>query len=239
MPITDKDYATRQELREEAGRQHKVVKGVITGTIDGVNRSFFAEKLPVVDNNYDDAIDTADVLVYDDGVVVPLTSVNGTTGEIVLNSAPASGSVLRASYEFSELKDAVVDKRRKSAIGFVKRELKGIVDYSAWASADDIPDELRTIVLMYASGLILIRDHGSSADTDETSKDGYKRLSWAKSAMKEYVQGIQNDSDSANPVTAVVKTDGNIFPRNKELTETSSRSSSPPDDDFMRDPEEM
>lgn len=231
MAATDIDYSSLQDIREESGHQHVVKLASMTGTADGANTSFYVARTYVVDRDYDDSLAAADVVVYDDSVAVTATSVNGTTGEIVLDSAPAASSVMKCTYAWSALSDAKVTKYRNEAISFVQRRLKGILDYTTWDSSD-VPDELKTITRMYAAALILIRDHGSSADTELTSKDGYKRLGWAKKALKEYIQAVSDDADASTPVTASTKTDGQLFERESDLDDWTGTVTE--DEHFMR-----
>ena len=90
-----------------------------------------------------------------------------------------------------------------------------------WTDADDttgVPPIVQTVVRIYAAGLILIRDHGLNTDTENSSKDGYKRLSTAKSLLQDYLDEVGNASGSAARVTVSSASDGNIFERNTDLS---------------------
>lgn len=217
---TDKDYSTLQDIREEAGLQHKLRYEELTGTANGSNKDFYTQNTYVVDRNYDDTLDTTDVVLYVNGAAVAVDSVNATSGKIVANAAPASNAEVTADYDKSDINDTKVTERRDEAISYVQTKLAGIVDYEAWTDAT-IPARIKSIVRMYASGLLLIRDYGSGADIDEASKDGYKRLKWAKDEIADYLKDVANNSDSTSEVGFSTKSDGNIFQRETDLTNNS------------------
>lgn len=232
---TDLDYCSLQRIREESGHQHLNKLQSLTGTTDGVNDTFYVDRTYIVDRNYNDVIDVGavdgDVIVYDDDVAVEVSSVNQATGEIVLASAPASSSVMIVTYAHSVLSDSAVDQYREEAIDFVQRKISGIIPYTGWTSSD-VPAIVRSIVRIYAAGLILIADQGLNTDTEDSSKDGYKRLSVAKSMLQDYLDEVSDASGSTTRVSASSRSDGNIFYRNTDLTTYNESVSST--DAFMR-----
>lgn len=217
---TDLDYSSLQDIREEAGHQHIVKLETPSGTVNGSNTVFTVGRTYIVDRDYNDVIDvgvSGDVIVYDDNVAVEVESVNSTTGVIVLASPPANGSTILVTYAYSLISDAGIAKYRDEAIDYVQRKINGIVDFGEWEGSD-VPPIVKTVVRIYAAGLILIRDHGLNADTENSSKDGYKRLSTAKSLLQEYIDEIESSSGSTARVTVASRSDGNIFTRNTDLT---------------------
>lgn len=213
---TDKNYSSRQDIREEAGQQHLVKLETPSGSADGTNKTFYVGRSYIVDRDYDDKIDNNDVVVYDDNVAVDVDSVNPETGEVVLVSVPASSSTMLVTYAHSALSDTLVGKRRSEAIAWAKKKLAGILDYSTWTT-EDVPYEVQTFTRMYAAALILIRDQGLNTDTENTSKDGYKKLSTAKKILMDFVEEAQNSSGSTARVSVSTKSDGNLFRRQDDL----------------------
>lgn len=217
----DLDYSSYQDIREESGHQHIVKLETPSGSANGTNDTFTVGRTYIVDRDYDDTIDvgtaSGDVIVYDDNVAVEVESVNSTTGVIVLASPPANGSTILVTYAYSLISDAGIAKYRDEAIDYVQRKINGIVDFGEWEGSD-VPPIVKTVVRIYAAGLILIRDHGLNADTENSSKDGYKRLSTAKSLLQEYIDEIESSSGSTARVTVASRSDGNIFVRNTDLT---------------------
>ncbi len=236
MPaVTDKDYSSYQDIREEAGHQHLNKLEALTGLANGSNTVYYAKRTYIVDSNYNDVLDVAtvsgDVVVYDDDVAVSVSAIDANTGAITLASAPAADSVILGTYYHSSLSDTKVDKYRKEAIDYVQRKINGIIDFGAWTDAT-IPPIVKTVVRIYAAGLILIRDHGLNADTENSSKDGYKRLSTAKSLLTDYLDEVSSASGSTARVSVSSKSDGNIFKRNTDLSSYDDSVSTT--DEFMR-----
>jgi hypothetical protein len=220
-----KDYSTLQDIREEAGHQHQKVQEKMTGLANGSNKAFYVSKLPIVDRNYDDSTGATDVVVYDDGVAVGVDTIDPATGAINVTSAPANGSIMKCTYSYSTVNDTRVEGVRDEAIDYVQGRLNGIIDYSAWTDVT-LPKRIRLIVRLFAAALIMIRSYGSNTDNELVSKDGYKKMELAEGMMDKYLSDVSDDSTTATAVSATVKTDGNLFARNTNLTETLSEESS-------------
>lgn len=218
-------YITRQEVREDAGFQHIEENAHLVGVIDGENKVFMTEHKPIVDRDHSDgAVTTADVTVYIDGSPVAIDSLDALNGVITLEDAPShpedSEIVLTAYYAHSQLSDTYIDRRIKQATGIVHRCLKshGIsvpFDDANEAQAEYYPT-IQLIVTLYSAGLCLIRDYGSTADTEETSKDGYKKLQEARTELEELCEALLKDplipnagNGKGGKVSVISK--GNIF----------------------------
>lgn len=231
---TDLDYSSLQRIREESGHQHLSKLESLTGATDGANTVFYVGRTYIVDRNYNDEIDVAavdgDVIVYDDDVAVSVSAVNVTTGAITLGAAPATSSEMMATYAYSVLSDESVSQYRDEAIDFVHRKINGIIPYTEWETTD-VPPLVRTVVRIYAAGLILIQDQGLNTDTEDSSKDGYKRLTIAKSLLDGYLSEVSNAPGSSARVSVASHSDGNIFYREPDL---DSYGPCDPVDYFMR-----
>ena len=220
-------YATRQAIRKESGRQHRKSAERPSGVVNGTNKDFYVAKKYVVDRNDDDLFTISDVVAYVDGAAVAVTAVNADTGLITLTAAPANGTVVTADYQFSELSDADIDEVRLEAESWLTGRVKGYVDVTVFVGtapgftpfvAGNYPRTFSTIVKLYAAALILIRDYGSGADTDLTSKDGYKKLGVAKSMLSDWLaEFIEDGGSGTKAAKATVKTDGSIFNRSTDL----------------------
>lgn len=219
--MADTPYVTRQEVREEAGFQHVEEIIDLNGVIDGTNKTFMTEHKPIVDRDYNDAVDVDDVTVYVDGTPVTVVSVDAAIGVIVLDAAPAEDSTLKAFYCHSQLTDVAVGRYIEQATGILHRCLRSHGIATPFKKSDDNQapylGNIKMIVTMYASGLALIRDYGSSADTEETSKDGYKKLETAKKEMESLCEAltadplIPNSGNDGNGGTLAVTNQGHVF----------------------------
>lgn len=230
------DYSSLQKIREEAGLHHLSKFETLTGVTDSSNKVFYAGRTYIVDRNYNDVIDTGavdgDVIVYVDDVAVQVDAVNATTGAITLNGAPDASSVVMATYAHSVLSDTSLIDYRAEAIDFVQNAISGIIPFGEWQGTD-VPPRIKSVVRIYAAGLILIQDQGFNTDTEDSSKDGYKRISSAKSMLDSYIENVSESAGSSARVTAVGISDGNIFPRNTDLTNTWGNECDP-DEAFFR-----
>jgi hypothetical protein len=208
-------YLSRQSVREEAGFQ-EVDTEALAGVVDGVNASFAVSRTPIVDNTNDDVLGISDVLVRVDGVPVPVSSVDGSTGLIVLASAPAAPSEgesveVTAQYASSPLPDSYIDELITEAEAIVNA---GISKFKATPLSPEDKDfpTARRIAKLYAGGFALIRDYGKNTDTEETSKDGYEKLRTAKSLLEQLIGTIkENGGGSASGGTVKSVSEGHVF----------------------------
>lgn len=233
-------YATRQAIRKESGRQHRKSAERPSGVVDGVNKDFYVAKKFVVDRNDDDLFNSSDLVAYIDGAAVSVDVVNADTGLVTVHDAPTNGQIVTVDYQFSELSDADIDEVRGEAEDWVTNRVKGYIDVTVFTwhlpildpiVLDNFPKTFSTIVKLYAAALILIRDYGSGADTDLTSKDGYKKLGVAKSMLSDWLAEYIDDNGSGTKAAkATVRTDGNIFNRSTDLGSDKPDQ----DDQFMR-----
>jgi len=216
-------YITRQDVREEAGFQHVEENGSLTGILDGNNKVFMTEHKPIVDRNYDELTNAEDVTVYVDGAPADVNIIDFENGVITLVNAPAADTEnMHIYYHHSQMSDRYVDSVIAQATGIVHRAFKsnGITtpfDTDNATHADYYPS-IQMIVKLYAAGLALTRDYGSSADTEETSKDGYKKMSTAKSELTSLLDALLEDplipntqSNGGTGGTVVVQSKGTIF----------------------------
>lgn len=214
-------YVTRQEVREEAGFQHVEENGSLTGVIDGSNKVFMAEHKPIVDRNYDEVTNAEDVTAYVDGSPVPVNLIDFESGVITLVDAPAEDVTLSMFYHHSQLTDFYIDQLIKQATGIVHRCLRshGItIPFDSESETQGVYyPTIQFIVKLYAAGMALTRDYGSSADTEETSKDGYKKMSTAKSELMSLCDAliadplIPNNGGDGNGGEVVVTSKGTVF----------------------------
>jgi hypothetical protein len=216
-------YVTRQAVREEAGFQHVEENGSLTGVINGTNKVFMTEHKPIVDRDHSNTTNTEDVTVYVDGAPADVEILDDVAGVITLDTAPGEDvQLMTILYHHSQLSDAYVDQKISEATSIVHKALRanGIAypfDTEVDAQALYYP-AIQYIVVLYAAGMALVRDYGSSADTEETSKDGYKKLATAKSELMKLIEDlvkddlIPNSGTDGSGGTVEVTNQGVIFP---------------------------
>lgn len=228
-------YATRYAIRKEAGLQHRKSAEAPSGIVNGSNRDFYVSKKYVVDRNGDDVFDATDVVAYVNGSAVTVEGVNAESGLVKLAVAPTNGQVVTVDYQFSQASDADIDEVRAETEDWLTRGVKGYIDVTVFANTPTVnyPKLFSTIVKLYAAALLLIRDYGSGADTDLTSKDGYKKLQLAKTMLSDWVAEITDagsDDPSSRAPRVRQKNDGTIFRRERNLSDSHPSK----DDEFMR-----
>ena len=217
-------YISRQSVREEAGFQHVEENELPTGVIDGANKVFMLEHKSIVDSNYSDNTDyVADVTAFIDGTPVTVSAVDARNSVITLANAPASGVNLTVFYHHSQLSDTYIDGLIAEATSILHRCLRGHgistpLDNTEGSIYRDYYPTAQMIVRLYAAGLALTRDYGSSADTEETSKDGYKKMKTASDELEKLCLAMVKDptvpsstGDGGNGGTLRVISKGTIF----------------------------
>lgn len=226
------DYTNLQGIRKEAGLHHEQKYQALTGSANGSNTVFYAPRTYIVDRNGDDTTNSSDVVVYVNNVAVTVSAVDPVTGAITLQSAPANGATVKATYAYSVASDTEIEERRDEAQDWLNTKVKSYIDVDNLTDST-FPKIFRAITRLYAAALLLIRDYGTSADTDLSSKDGYEKMKTAKSMLEDYINDIMDDADTSTPVSTSIKTDGNLFNRNTDLDEIGM-SPTPDTDAFFR-----
>lgn len=182
----EKHYETIQAILEEAGLSHRqLIDGVISE-----NGVIQLRDFPLADRNYDDSIDTDDVVVMNGGEVLPIENVDAVNGVITLREK-SSRENLRILYNYSNISPEFVVKVRAEVIAEIERFLGGAIE-----SVDE--DILRYIVRIYCAGKLLVREYGYTQGTEETGKDGYKRIALAKKELLELKAGFDSASNGGS-----------------------------------------
>lgn len=223
MSCDKRHYVSLKSIREEAGFQFNEDNDDLSGVINGSNKVFTTQHRPLVDRDGDDKFTFKDINVFIDGTPVEIDDVDPESGIVTLSEAPPDDDAtsVTAYYHHSQLSDEYISQKRREAISVVHRALKsnGIstpLDPDSPIFADYYAT-VQMIVQIFGGGLCLIRDYGSNSDTEETSKDGYKKLSTARSELSRLIDEMINDpqvpSNGASHMggIAVVINDSNVF----------------------------
>jgi hypothetical protein len=216
--MSDVNYTSLHEIRREAGLYKQTSDTRVAGEVDGTNRTFYTNQVPIIDRNNDDVVTTADVSAFAGDIPVIVQAVDAPTGAVTLANAPEAGKEIMLAYEFSNIEDAEIEKRRRSAQTWLNGRVKGVYNL-ATVTVDNFPAIWEDVVRLYAGGLLQITDWGTNADTDGSSKDGYKKLAQAKEMLNDWISDLEGGSDGSDPNqiarTASFASDGNIVPRAK------------------------
>lgn len=176
-------YESLQAILEEAGMSHQQLAEKPYGSVDGTNRIFTTPHKPLSDRNYDDVVDINDVFVLVNGAPATVESIDAINGVITLVNAPAADVEVLVDYRYSPIPLSVADTRRREAQDYINQNMKRVDPCAPYTGAFNpgngqtlIDNTIRTMVRLYAAGLLLVRDYGFNQDTELTSKDGYKKL---------------------------------------------------------------
>lgn len=199
-------FVTRQSVLKEAGLWQREI-GESLGTGDGSNKKFYAAHKPLSDYNADDSVTVTDVVLYVNGAPVTVTGINVTTGEIEAQSAPANGADVTADYSWQNVTDADVDTVIEEAEEAVTLALASITTIDE----NDVPVTVRKITRFYAAGLLMAREMGLQ-QTDETVKEGERKIKQAEKWITEYVALLAKNADDSNtPIAGRSNADVRLF----------------------------
>jgi hypothetical protein len=179
------------------------------------------EHKPIVGRRYVNAVSVEDVTAYVDGSPVDVDLLDHESGVLTLETAPDGEVSLSVYYHHSQLSDTYVDKLIAEATGIVHRCLRSNGISIPFDSENENQEpyyaSIQMIVRLYAAGLALTRDYGSSTDTEESSKDGYKKMATAKKELLELCEALKLDElipssgSEGSGGTVIVTNQGKIF----------------------------
>lgn len=212
--MADIPYISLQSIRNEAGMQNRTSGGNLSGPRNGSNKVFTTDFSPIVDSDFDDRVDPDDLIVYVNGEAVDIDEVDARQGVITLADAPPTDAQMSADYYHSNLLDGQLEELRREATDWLELRVKNYFDLTSIHQPKDIPGVWVTVMRLWCGAMVLIRDYGSSTDTDLTSKDGYKKLGVAKSMLSDWIGDKENDSkDNTGSQDAIVDSDPDVFSR--------------------------
>lgn len=212
------NYTSLHEIRREAGLIKQTTDTRVAGEVDGTNRTFYTNNTPIIDRNNDDEVTTADVTAFVDDIPVIVQAVDRNSGAVTLANAPATDQTVLLAYEFSGVDDEEITKRRHTAQNWLNSKVSSVYN-TATITPENFPAIWEDIVRLYAGGLLQISDYGANADTDGSSKDGYKKLAQAKAMLEDWISDLSGGSDGTDPNalsrTASFASDGDHVGRRK------------------------
>ena len=139
----------------------------------------------IVSNNTekDEDVDTDDVTVLANGETLEVSKIDATAGTIELANETTAQTVT-VTYYHSPVAVNFVEVVREDVEERIKKKMSAL---SCWSTTDSttIATRLRMVTRLWAAGLLQTKDYGYNADSEETSKDGYRKINEARSLLKE------------------------------------------------------
>lgn len=188
-----KPYVTIQSVLEEAGLWQRALAEEPAGTVNGTNDTFVVDHKPLADNNYDDIIDPTDVTAYVNGATVDIASIDATTGEVELVTAPANGTTVTLDYSYSPVSpDAVADVIEETE-DWINEEMSAVV--TTPYTTTNLPKRVRLIARTFAAGVLMSRYFAMQSNEEGTSA-GNAKIKLAETWLAAYrLRMSDNGSD--------------------------------------------
>nr|DAF62730.1 MAG TPA: hypothetical protein [Myoviridae sp. ctMnh10] len=171
--MSDKKFESVQAILEEAGLIHRQQN--ISAEIQG-NHIILNDGI-IADSNYNDLVDFEDVTVFCGGEKMEVSNIDAENGVIELANNSKSGEIANVSYNYSNVRQALVEKIRGEVLAEIRKVL-------AVSTIEQNRDIVGYIVRIYAAGKLLVREYGFNQEITDTSKDGYRKIELAKAEIK-------------------------------------------------------
>ena len=187
-------YVSLQEVREQAGFQYKTRSEALDpSTGDGATTIFYTPNKPLVDSNHSGTpVGTPDVVVYENGVEVVASAVDGALGKLTLVLAPASSTPMTVDCDWSPLEDEMVENYLAEAHSLIDSKLAE--KYGLPLS--ETPPVLSLIEKKLAAGLLLDKEYSVGGDESEDTR-GRRWIKWAEQKLEDIVNGSLELRDSS------------------------------------------
>ena len=171
--MSDKNFESVQAILEEAGLIHRQQN--ISAEIQG-NHIILNDGI-IADSNYNDLVDFEDVTVFCGGEKMEVLNIDAENGIIELANNSKNGEIANVSYNYSNIRQALVEKIRGEVLAEIRKVL-------AISTIEQNRDIVGYIVRIYAAGKLLVREYGFNQEITDTSKDGYRKIELAKDEIK-------------------------------------------------------
>ena len=186
--MSDKNFESVQAILEEAGLIHRQQN--ISAEIQG-NHIILNDGI-IADSNYNDLVDFEDVTVFCGSEKMEVLNINAENGVIELANNSKNGEIANVSYNYSNVRQALVEKIRGEVLAEIRKVL-------AISTIEQNRDIVGYIVRIYAAGKLLVREYGFNQEIADTSKDGYRKIELAKAEIKA-LQETEEEKRTENEV---------------------------------------
>ena len=185
--MSDKNFESVQAILEEAGLIHRQQN--ISAEIQG-NHIILNDGI-IADSNYNDLVYFEDVTVCG-GEKMEVSNIDAENGVIELANNSKNGEIANVSYNYSNVRQALVEKIRGEVLAEIRKVL-------AISTIEQNRDIVGYIVRIYAAGKLLVREYGFNQEMTDTSKDGYRKIELAKAEIKA-LQETEEEKRTENEV---------------------------------------
>ena len=186
--MSDKNFESVQAILEEAGLIHRQQN--ISAEIQG-NHIILNDGI-IADSNYNDLVDFEDAAVFCGGEKMEVSNIDAENGVIELANNSKNGEIANVSYNYSNIRQALVEKIRGEVLAEIRKVL-------AISTIEQNRDIVGYIVRIYAAGKLLVREYGFNQEMADTSKDGYRKIDLAKAEIKA-LQETEEEKRTENEV---------------------------------------
>ena len=205
--MNDKNFESVQAILEEAGLIHRQqnINAEIQGSCIILNDGIIA------DSNYNDLVDFEDAAVFCcGGEKMEISNIDAENGVIKLADNSKSGETATVSYNYSNVRQVLVEKIRGEVLAEIRKAL-------SVSTIEQNRDIVGYIVRIYAAGKLLVREYGFNQEIADTSKDGYRKIELAKAEIKA-LQENEEEKRTENEVWSTGDEDlfGKYRPRRTE-----------------------
>lgn len=173
-----------------------------------------ANIVPMKFGESDAEMTTSDVDVRINGEKVEVKEVDTEQGLIELSDAAKIGGEVRVSYKYSGVELEYVKTTRDDVENLVQSKLRTLGNCQR-LKEDGVLRQLRAIVRLWAGGLLLSREYGYNTDTEQTSKDGYRKIEEARTLLQELYDNLQlncgSDDTNGGSGSVITASEGDLF----------------------------
>ena len=179
------NYVSHEEVLEQAGFQFKERGEIPTGLVNSSNKDYYAAHGPFVDRNYDDVVDTTDVVVYVNGVAVSVASIVAAEGKVTLSAAPTTGAVVTIDYDWSNLDQTVVATYHTQAHDQIQSTLNVVYVIPLQSTGGNyVPDMVKLLEKRLTAGFLLDKEYSVGGDETKDTR-GQLWIKWATQMLKD------------------------------------------------------
>ena len=130
-----------------------------------------------------------DVTVLNDGRETKVKEVDAEQGVIVLEQPLESNKTVSVFYRYSMIELDYLKVVRDDVEELIRAKLRNLNQCAKFKTTEVI-NKLRIITRLWSGGLLLSREYGYNTDSEQTSRDGYRKIQEAKTLLNELYEEL-------------------------------------------------